>query len=79
MDLEFWEQFFCWASLINVGVLCVWFMILMFTGDQVYRFHQIFFSISRKSFQTIQYALMGAFKLIIMVFNVVPWVVLKLM
>ncbi|MFT7559438.1 MAG: hypothetical protein ACI93R_001349 [Flavobacteriales bacterium] len=62
---------------VDCGV--VWFVVFTLAHDFVYKTHIIVYKISRASFDTIHYAGMGLYKLAIIVFNLVPYLVLELL
>jgi len=67
-----------WCSIINMGLLLWWFLILVFAHDWVYRFHSKWFKLSVESFDTIHYAGIAFFKIAVFVFNIVPYFALRI-
>jgi hypothetical protein len=49
---------------------------LAFAGDFVYRMHGKWFPMPRKRFNAVIYSFIGFYKIIVIVFNVVPWIAL---
>ena len=76
MDIEMLTKFFMWCTIINAGLLVFSFLIVAFAGDFVYKIHSKWFPMPRETFNVILYSFMGAYKLIVYVFNMVPWVAL---
>jgi len=76
MTIDQIRDFFLWCSIINIGVLLCWFVMLLAAHDWVYRVHSRWFPMPKERFDTIHYSGMGLFKLIIFVFNVVPYLAL---
>ncbi len=76
MTIETLRAFFMWCSILNVGFLLVASMIGMFRPDFVYRLHSRFFPIPRESFNVCMYAFIGLWKILVIVFNVIPYVAL---
>jgi len=66
-----------WCSIIDVGILVLWFLFFTFAHDFTYRVHGRWFSLSKENFDALHYALMGMFKLAVIMFNVVPYLVLR--
>ena len=62
-----------WCAIINMGVLIFWFLMLVFAHDWVYRMHSKFFKIPVETFNAIHYAGMAIFKIVLFVFNVIPY------
>lgn len=79
MDLETLRTFLGWCTLINFGLLLGWWGWLALAGDWVYRAHSGFIriDISRPVFDATHYAGMTLFKLLVFLFNVVPYLVLR--
>jgi uncharacterized protein DUF6868 len=67
-----------WCSVINIGLLLWWLLWFMLAHDFMYRFHGKWFKLSVEKFDAINYALMGFFKIGIILFNVVPYLSLRI-
>ena len=67
-----------WSTVINYAVLLIWFMFFSLGHDFIYNLHGRFFNLRLETFDTMHYGLMGGYKLVIFVFNLVPWLVLAL-
>jgi hypothetical protein len=65
-----------WCSLINIGILLLWFLFFSVAHDWVYRLHSKWFCLSRERFDAIHYAGMAIFKISFIVLNVVPYLAL---
>jgi len=76
MDIATVRAFFLWCTVINGALLVLSFLICAFAGDWVYRMHSRWFPISRESFNVAIYGFLGLFKMFVLGFNVVPYVVL---
>ena len=78
MDVSTLTAFFGWCSLIN-GALLLWssFWILV-APDLTYRIQSWFFKLSRETFDSSIYGLLGVFKILFLVFNLVPWIALTI-
>lgn len=76
MSIEDIHSMLGWCTLINLGLLLVWFLFFWFGHDWMYRFHRERFKLSIDTFDAIQYGGMGLFKILIFVFNLVPYVAL---
>lgn len=79
MNIEIIAEFFFWCSVINGSLLLLWTGLMMFAPDLVYRTQFRWFPISQESFGEVMYRFIGLFKLLFLVFNLVPWLALKLM
>ncbi len=79
MNLESLRTFFLWCTLLNGGWLILMSLILMWGGGAVYRLHQRWFPMSRETFTVAVYAFLGVYKIIVIAFNLVPWLALVAM
>jgi hypothetical protein len=71
------RKFLGWCSIINIGLLLCWILALVFARDWVFWVHTSAVEISKESFAEINYAMMGYFKLAVILFNVTPYLVLR--
>ena len=76
MDIKTLTTFFMWCTIINGAMLILSGTMLIFARGLVYRIHSKWFSLSRETFDVVIYSFIGFFKIIFLVFNVVPYVVL---
>lgn len=79
MDIYMLRTFFMWCTIINGGLLCLSFLMFVIGGDFVYRMHSRWYPIPRESFNLAMYSIMGFYKIIVLVFNIVPFIVLAIM
>ena len=76
MDIQTLTAFFMWCTIINVALFAwaaIWFML---APDFIYRMQSKFFPLPRETYNVVIYAFLGVFKIVIMAFNVAPWVAL---
>ena len=78
MSLEMIRAALGWCTLINLIVLALWATFFCLGGSWIYGLHSKWFKISRETFDAAHYAGMAFFKVIIFVFNLVPYLVLRL-
>jgi len=76
MSIELLRSFFMGCTIINGVLLILSFLICAFAGDRVYKMHGKWFAIPRETFNVVIYSFIGFFKIIFLVFNVVPYVAL---
>lgn len=76
MDVETLKAFLLWCTVINFAMLAVMFGALALMGDFVYRLHGRWFPMPRETWNATIYTMMGVYKLLVIVFNFVPWLVL---
>jgi len=77
MDLQMLSRFFLWCTLINAGLLLLSFFFWLLAADFMFKLYGLWFSLPRESFNLLYLSLLGLFKLLIIVFNAVPWLVLE--
>ena len=76
MSIQMLTSFFMWCTLLNMGLLLLSFLMMAFAGDFVYKMHSKWFSMPRETFNVVLYSLLGFYKIIVFVFNVIPWIAL---
>lgn len=62
------------CSLINIMLMTISFFILSMMRDWVYRMHSKFFPVTESQFNIAIYSFMGLYKVLVIVFNIVPWI-----
>jgi len=67
-----------WCAGLNYVVLLLWFGVFVLAHDWMYRMHSRWFKVPAATFDTIHYAGMAAYKIGILLFNLVPCVALCL-
>ena len=78
MTVEILRDFLAWCSVINIGFLLFWVLWLMLAHDFVYRIHGKWFKMSVERFDAIHYAGIAFYKICIFVFNIVPYLALRI-
>jgi len=76
MDIQILTSFFMWCTIINVGMLLFLGLIYLLAPNLVFRLQSRWIPISRETFDVVFYSFVGFFKVIVLVFNVVPWIAL---
>ena len=76
MDVQTFQRFLMWGTIINAALLVLTGMIFTFAGDWVYRVQSKWYPISRDAFNVVTYSFIGLFKLFFITFNLVPYVAL---
>ena len=79
MTIEVGRTFLMWCTIVNYGILLVWFLVFVFAHDWMQGIHARWFHLSREHFYAIHYGGMSIFKIGIMLFNLVPFVVLSIL
>lgn len=78
MDMETLSGFFLWCTIINFAVLLLWFLLFSLAHDWIHRLHGRWFRLSVEQFNAIHYAGIAAYKIGILLFNLVPYVALRI-
>ncbi len=78
MTLEIIRDALGWCTLINIVLLLWWLLFMALAHDLVYRIHGKWFKLSADQFAGIHYKGMLYFKLCIVIFNLVPYLALRI-
>jgi hypothetical protein len=78
MTLETVRAVFAWCTAINLVLFIWWFLFFALAHDWMYRFHGKWFKISVEKFDTLHYAGMALFKMGILLFNLVPYLAMRI-
>jgi hypothetical protein len=78
MDIEMFQEFFLWGFILNMGMLILWFLLIIFAHDWAYRLHSKWYKLSVEDFDKIHYTLGAAFKVLIFAFFLVPYIALRI-
>ena len=76
MGIETLTAFFMWCTILNLTLLSLSSLICICAVDWAYRIHSKWFSISRETFNVAIYSFLGLYKVLIFVFNLIPYVAL---
>jgi hypothetical protein len=76
MTIEIIRAVLGWCIIINMGILCGWFLFFMLARDWMYTFHGKWFRLSEEQFDGTHYAAMAIYKLAIWLFVIVPYLAL---
>lgn len=78
MAIETIRNMLGWCTLINLSILLSWFLLFAVARDWIYRFHGRWFRLTTERFDAIHYSGMAFFKLGIVLLNLTPYLVLRL-
>ncbi len=78
MTLEMIRDVLAWCAVINMGLLLFWFLFFALAQDFVYRTHGKWFKLPEEMFKAIHYTGMLFFKICIFLFNIVPYLALRI-
>jgi hypothetical protein len=78
MNLEVVRRVLLWSTIINYGILLVWFFVFMLAHNWMYQFHGRWFRLSVEQFDMLHYAGMSVYKIGIILLNLVPYFALRI-
>lgn len=78
MTLETIRAALGWCTVINGGILLLWFIVFTVAHDWIHRMHGKWFQLSKERFDEIHYQSMSFFKLSIFLFNLAPYLALRI-
>jgi hypothetical protein len=76
LDIQILTTFFMWCTIINGALLVLWTTMCMLAPGLLYRTQSKWFPSPRETFNVVMYSFLGLFKIVFLVFNVVPYVAL---
>lgn len=79
IDIAAVTEFLGWCTLINTGLLLYSTIMMVFFKNFAMRIHGKLFNLGQESLETSYFNFLGNFKLAIIIFNLVPYIALKLM
>ena len=78
MSIEVLRNTLLWCAVINYGVLLVWFLVFILAHGWMLQLHGRWFRLSVEQFDALHYGGMSIYKLGIILFNLVPYVALRI-
>ena len=72
MTVEVVRDALAWCTVMNLVILFLWGFLIMLAPNWVHRMHGKFIDVPVDQFKTIHYGAMAAFKMGIILFNLVP-------
>ena len=78
MTIDLVRDVLLWCTVINYGILLLWFLVFSLAHDWMYRFHGRWFRVSPEQFDAIHYAGIAFYKIGIFLFNLIPYVALRI-
>ncbi|MBT8042805.1 MAG: hypothetical protein KJN67_04555 [Pontiella sp.] len=79
MNLELLKEFFMWCTVINAGIFMLTALISIFGRGFIYRVHGRMFDLSKVTVNAMLYGFLAFYKIVFIVFVLVPWIVLMIM
>lgn len=78
MTVESAQGVLLWCLVINYGILLLWFLVFRFGHDWMLKLHSRWFQMSKERFDSAHYVCMAVYKVGILLFNLSPYVALRL-
>lgn len=78
MTLETARAVLAWCTVIDLVLFIWWFLFFALAHDWMYRLHGRWFKLSVETFDALHYAGMALFKIVIIVFNLVPYLAMRI-
>ncbi len=78
MDVQTLTAFFKWCTIINIALFILSAIMILAAPDFIYSVHGKLFHIPREGFDVVLYSFLGLYKIVILVFNLVPYVALRI-
>ncbi|CAA6800151.1 MAG: Unknown protein [uncultured Campylobacterales bacterium] len=69
------QNFLLYSFLIHSFILLTWILMFVFAHNFIYAIHSKWFNISKEKFNSIHYLLMGFYKILILFFILIPYLV----
>ena len=79
MNVSFMTDFFLYGFLINFAILIFWAFAIMVAKQTVKNYHAKFIPLTDEQFNFAHYMGLAIFKLMIFVFFLVPYIVLRIL
>ena len=76
MGIETLTVFFMWCTILNFALLIISALMCICAKDWAYKMHNKFYGISRETFDIAIYSFLGAYKILIFVFCLIPYIAL---
>jgi len=78
MTIEMLRSALLWCSVINYGLLILWFLLFVIPHEWMYRLYGRWFRLTAEQFDAVNLAGIVLYKLAILLFNLVPYVALRI-
>ena len=78
MTIEMLKHFLLWCVAIDYAVLLIWCLVFKFAHGPHYRLTNRWFRISEERYNELNLAGVAVFKIAILIFNLVPYIALRL-
>ena len=78
MSVEIITKVLAWCTTINLALLILWAIVFRTSRDWIFRFHSKWYNLSADQFNAINYGAIAFYKIIFLVFNLIPYLALRI-
>jgi hypothetical protein len=78
MSIEVMRGGLLWCAILNYGLLIVWFLLFVLPHAWLYRLWSRWFHLSTEQFDTMNFAGIVLYKVGILLFNLIPYIALRI-
>ncbi|MGI9559051.1 MAG: DUF6868 family protein [Thermodesulfobacteriota bacterium] len=78
MTLEEFRAVLGWCALINYGLIILWLLFFKMAHGWMHKLHGKFFNMTPENVDSSHFKLMGIFEILVLIFNLVPYLVLRI-
>lgn len=79
MTVPYLTQFFMWCTIINGSLMLFWSTAILLFPDFIYQTQRRWFPVARETHNAIIYSFMAIFKILFIIFNLVPFAALRIL
>ena len=78
ITVEVLEKFFLWMTIINFGILTLYFLLFLVARDFIYKLHTTWFKMTEGKISSSLYKTFAFYKITVIIFNLVPYIALRI-
>lgn len=78
MDLDRLQEFLLWSLLVNAGIYIISLVGVLSLRRFLWKIHAKLFGVSEETVNKVVYLYLAFYKLLLIVFNLVPWIAIQL-
>ena len=78
MSIDVVSRVFLWCAVINYAVLVIWVLLIILPHEWLYRLWGRWFRLTAEQFDAINFAGIAIYKVGILLFNLVPYLALRI-
>ena len=78
ITIEVLEKFFLWMTVINFGIITFYSLLFLCCRGFIYKVHSAWFKTTEEKISSSLYKVIALYKIIVIVFNLVPYIALRI-